>query len=375
MELKPLKHGKRGNRFCGPAVISFITGLATEESAALIRQQTGRRMVTGTHDGEVLRALRACGYTLRLLGMPRDAEGNRLVKPTLAAWLKAMKAERVPGKVFLVSAGHHWQLITGRRYACGRIGEIVSVRDERVKRRARVREVYEVVPLVDRRAGTARALSPERVTQVRQKLEESAASRRADSAARTKAKKEAVARLEAQGWAVDVDDFGGGEIMISLEAPDWVEQAEEDGHWEREGFISHGWQECLDHVVPRVEEVMEELRAKGLAPKVEPAVPAYKRVTTRRRSGTRAEAAAKLRAEAALVPLGFGFEREQVDVDAWHIYVNRPRWFEEGAKALDLWIDETIARDWQECADEVVPRFEKWIAELKRSGYGPKERA
>ena len=42
-------------------------------------------------------------------------------------------------------AGCHWQLVSGRRYTCGRIREIVSIRDKRVKRRARVAEVYELI--------------------------------------------------------------------------------------------------------------------------------------------------------------------------------------------------------------------------------------
>ena len=54
------------------------------------------------------------------------------------------KIDRTEGRVFLIAAGHHWQLVSGRRYTCGRIREIVSIKDKQVKRRARVAEVYEL---------------------------------------------------------------------------------------------------------------------------------------------------------------------------------------------------------------------------------------
>jgi hypothetical protein len=54
------------------------------------------------------------------------------------------KEDRTPGRVFLIAAGWHWQIVSGRRYTCGRIREIVSIKDKRVKRRARVAEVYEL---------------------------------------------------------------------------------------------------------------------------------------------------------------------------------------------------------------------------------------
>ncbi len=137
MVLKPLNRGKSDNRYCGPAVISFLTGISTTDAAAAIRAHSGRTSVKGSYDHEVLAVLRSFGIEARrhLVGKPA---------PTLAGWLKRTVEERSAGRVFLVSAGHHYQLITGRRYACGRIGEIVSVRDERVKRRARVRVVYEL---------------------------------------------------------------------------------------------------------------------------------------------------------------------------------------------------------------------------------------
>lgn len=128
------------NRFCGPSAISILTGMTTGEAARLLRAVSGRRQIKGTGDNLMYKGLAKCG--LRMAHLP-----IRLRPMTLAQWLKLTVAERTSGRVFLVSAGNHWQVITGRRYACGRIREIVSIRDKRVKRRCRVEDVYEIIPL------------------------------------------------------------------------------------------------------------------------------------------------------------------------------------------------------------------------------------
>ena len=141
LKLTAISDGKDKNRYCGPSVISALTDLTTGEAARLIRMQTGARKITGTHTSEVQRALRACNISMRFCYYPGL---DRTSGPTLAAWLRMSKADRTPGRIFLISAGHHWQLVSGRRYTCGRIREIVSIKDKRVKRRARVAEVYEL---------------------------------------------------------------------------------------------------------------------------------------------------------------------------------------------------------------------------------------
>ena len=143
IQLKAITDGKDKNRFCGPSVISALTDLTTGEAARLIRQQTGKKCVMGTHTSEVLDALRACNIKATRWSQ-KGVRLNRTTGPTLTGWLRLSKADRTPGRVFLIAAGHHWQLISGRRYTCGRIREIVSIKDKRVKRRARVAEVFEL---------------------------------------------------------------------------------------------------------------------------------------------------------------------------------------------------------------------------------------
>jgi hypothetical protein len=147
IKLMAITDGKDKNRFCGPSVISALTDLTTGEAARLIRMQTGKTCVMGTHISEVLNALRACNIVasrLHLLGAGLDNISSGSSRPTLAGWLRRSKADRTPGRIFLIIAGWHWQLVSGRRYTCGRIREIVSIKDKRVKRRARVSGVWEL---------------------------------------------------------------------------------------------------------------------------------------------------------------------------------------------------------------------------------------
>ena len=143
IQLKTITDGKDKNRYCGPSVISALTNLTTGEAARLIRKQSGQSRITGTSTNQVLDGLRACNVKAYRWQKP-GVRLNRKTGPTLAGWLKMSKEDRTPGRVFLIVAGWHWQLVSGRRYTCGRIREIVSIKDKRVKRRARVAEVYEL---------------------------------------------------------------------------------------------------------------------------------------------------------------------------------------------------------------------------------------
>lgn len=173
MELHQLNRKPGDNRWCGPAVVSFLTGINTSEVARQIREATGRRRITGTDVVELQHVLLFHYMILEkqsiylppsshvnVVVKPRSRINSELVewqmkchraeykaaaRPTLAAWLREHKNILTSHRVYLLAAGNHWQLITGFRYACGQVGEIVSVRDPRVRRRARVSEVYEVI--------------------------------------------------------------------------------------------------------------------------------------------------------------------------------------------------------------------------------------
>ena len=155
MQLRPPRHAKGdSNRFCGPAVVSALTGMTTGEAARLIRHRTGRKNVMGTYWHELKGALDECG----LLMVPIKFTP----KLTLAGWLKESVDQRKAGVIFLISAGHHWQLVSGRRYTCGQVNEITSIKDERVARRARVKGVWRI----DLRPGAKAPVVPAKARKV-----------------------------------------------------------------------------------------------------------------------------------------------------------------------------------------------------------------
>lgn len=139
--LKPVKRAAKGhNRYCGPAALSIITGIDTAEASAVIRFVNKKRSVQGTHDWEIIKSLNLLGYHVSSAAKlnPLTPKTN----PTLAAWLKSDQRD---GKaLYLVVAGNHWQVVQGRRYCCGLSSNIVSIRDAKVKRRARVTAVYRI---------------------------------------------------------------------------------------------------------------------------------------------------------------------------------------------------------------------------------------
>ena len=144
LKIKSVNQGPRGdrNRYCGPSAISCITGMTTGEAARLIRHVGGRKSVKGSSVREVTDALTMCGIKseYKSFGMKL----NRRTGPTLAGWLKATVKERTAKRVFLIVAGWHFQLVQGRRIVCGILWDPTSIRGKRVKRRARVSNVYEL---------------------------------------------------------------------------------------------------------------------------------------------------------------------------------------------------------------------------------------
>lgn len=241
MDLKPLNRGKRDNRYCGPAVISFITGMNTSDAAHLIRQRNGRRAVMGTFLSEVSAALSACGYSL--IQRQGDPGKGRM---TLAAWLRGSQENRTTGRVYLLDAGNHWQLVTGRRYACGRIGEIVSIKDKRVKRRARVAGVWEVVQ-------STRAAELTRDTE--KAIETQREHKRFETRMKTTLKRRVMDKAAEHEIVVDVDDFGGGSFGIYFDVPEWLSELREDGEADFSTY-AHDWEDAEE----RVDEIIDTMK-------------------------------------------------------------------------------------------------------------------
>lgn len=248
MELKPLNRPPGANRYCGPAAISFITGLSTDEAAQLFRRISGRHAITGTGSGEISSALRACGFGMRRLHLSET--GDHETPPTLARWLSDARPIRTRGRVFLVDAGHHWQLITGRRYACGRIGEIVSVRDKRVARRARVKGIWEITPFRHPSRNPHLCL-PE----IRRQLASARDYVRRESARNSATRRSALALARKHGFAIE-DDGVPGRPALYIDGPGRLFDARSAGEIDFEAFAT-SWDEALNHLRNMIEALAE----------------------------------------------------------------------------------------------------------------------
>lgn len=146
MKMHNVNHPKDGNRYCGPAVISAATGCTTKDAATLLRWarygDPSRGSIKGATTSEVTTVLKHWG--IKVERKPHNTPESH--RPTLTQWLRHNKANRTAGRVYLIVAGNHWQMVSGRKYVCGITREVVSIKHPKVKRRARVSEVYELTP-------------------------------------------------------------------------------------------------------------------------------------------------------------------------------------------------------------------------------------
>ena len=215
-------HGK--NRYCGPAAISAITGASTDDAAYAIRCRSGQRFVKGSEDRHVLEALLESGvFAERAYSAPT---GKGL---TFAQWRRHSKGDRKAGVVFLVIAGNHYQVVSGRRATCGRLREIVSIADKRLKQRARVCAVWKLI-------------APSKITPPVQPK------RSKDRYASARAKARQLASKH--GCEIDIDrNYYGGFTHYWVYGPDHVE-ADKDYPYEGDHIV-HDW----DEVVERIEDI------------------------------------------------------------------------------------------------------------------------
>ena len=129
-KLKPVKGG---NRFCGPAAISTITGISTDDASRIIRHITGRRQVTWTSTHEVHQAMQWRGYRI----VEKRMDGDN---PTLARWLRERQNRRA---TYLINVTNHWVVVRGNKFVDSKHRDPVNTRQAK-GRRARVKRVYTV---------------------------------------------------------------------------------------------------------------------------------------------------------------------------------------------------------------------------------------
>lgn len=140
IRLRPVNHGTcaaERNRFCGPSALSAATGMQSGEAARLLRKVSGRSKITGCHTHHLRSAFALCN--VEAVYVPNWRDGAK----TLGQWLKASASWR-RRKPYLVVAGNHFQLVQGRSYVCGITKDVVSQKHPKVRRKARIEEVYEL---------------------------------------------------------------------------------------------------------------------------------------------------------------------------------------------------------------------------------------
>jgi len=238
LKIKPVNHGAvkaDKNRYCGPSVISAITGMTSGEAARLIRHVGGRKSIKGSTTWEVKRSLDLCGIESKRTTFGLTLGRSKGV--TLAGWLKGTVKERTADRVFLIVAGWHWQLVQGRRYVCGIVGDVVSIKDKKIKRRARVSEVYELTSM-GAITTPSEAIKPKHTT----------------NSFRGKAQRLA----KKMGMEIGIERTGYGDNSY------WIDYESEDDYVELgiiEGHCSYDWYEVLG----KLEEIEEHQQQKQAA--------------------------------------------------------------------------------------------------------------
>ena len=161
MKLKPVTTLNGETTWCGPSVISSITGFPVALIVRTIKDQRikrgvgynerwinlpydtkiiqAERPVQGTYSYEVNECLKHYGYRIvsTKTNVPIPHNGN---PPTIAKWLKQRKDRN---ELNLVDAGNHWQLIKGVKFVDSFTKVPVFIR-KAPHRRARVKSVWKV---------------------------------------------------------------------------------------------------------------------------------------------------------------------------------------------------------------------------------------
>lgn len=234
MNIKPVNRKNRGNRYCGPAAISIINGCNTDDAAKLIRAYNGNRPVRGASTSHVLQVLSDIGYRCLNVKFERGT--------TLAGWLRATHGER-GGKVFLIVAGNHFQVVSGNRFCCALTRNIVGLKHDKVKRRARVKQVIRVEASADALRHVDDVINehyPRHEYEVKRKKMEASAG--------------AKARRLAKLWDIEIETEVWGEgsdryTRIMVWGPNFIDDLDTDEVDPYSGYhYAEDWQDALERV-------------------------------------------------------------------------------------------------------------------------------
>lgn len=167
--LKAVSKDTKAKNWCGPTVVSAITGASVPVVKALIkRRRNDDKAVRGTSHGDLEHAFRMLGFKCSVeRHIPRDEQ------VTLAAWLKARTKEQVNATYILcvsfgkagggLFSGHwekgHWVVVRGRKFLdTFTKGQPVNLSDA-PHRRKRVTSVMRVWQMEEKKEVASKTLT------------------------------------------------------------------------------------------------------------------------------------------------------------------------------------------------------------------------
>ena len=136
------------NRFCGPHVISFLTGMSTDQASRLIRSWNGRTMITGMHTGELLRTLNMCNIHASEVWDETHKSSRKRI--TLNQWMQLSTHDRSAGllngvlgyQTFVVTTSSHYQIVQGDFYLDNANPDPILFEDLVKGKRQRIKTVH-----------------------------------------------------------------------------------------------------------------------------------------------------------------------------------------------------------------------------------------
>lgn len=120
------------NGYCGPSAVSSLTGLGTDVVERHFKNLLGDVKIKGVHTRDLLKVLEVFGIKARYKTLGERKSLRRFID----------HPARDKDTIYLVVAGDHFQLIQGKRFVCSLTQKIVSVNNNKVRTRTKVRSVY-----------------------------------------------------------------------------------------------------------------------------------------------------------------------------------------------------------------------------------------
>lgn len=144
-ELKPVTHDNKSRLWCGPAVLSSITGKGTAEITSSLRRISGRAKIQGLNREHLCQFLLESGFTLSRVDTTIKVAKDGFLsyhRPTLAKWLKSRPRDAV-NDLCIVITTRHYVAVKGRKFVDSHTIKPVAI-GKAPFRRARVKHVITV---------------------------------------------------------------------------------------------------------------------------------------------------------------------------------------------------------------------------------------